>query len=131
MRYFSKHLWKQYSMGKGRKCNLNRWHMIMIKMTKTQSNKKGFVLPLVIVIVIFLFVIGSGLLRLGSSARMQAVQGVADISARAAADAGLVSAVFQMNKKLNLESVWNNEDLPSATSTSLPTEVVVSTRNLP
>ncbi len=91
-------------------------------MTKKQlkSNRSGFVLLLVVVMVVLLFIIGLGLLRLGLSARMQASRTSAGISARTAADAGLISAVQVMMKKMISEPTWDNSTLPVATNVDLP-----------
>lgn len=74
---------------------------------------------LALTMVVLLFIIGLGLLKLGSSARMQAVRAVAGISARAAADAGLTQARCLMNKKL-LQEEPDWDALPAETATPLP-----------
>jgi hypothetical protein len=79
-----------------------------MEMAKKQpgKNKRGFVLSLVATMVVLLSVVGLGLLRLGLSARMQAARNTAEMSARAAADAGFTKAVYEMNKNLNIKP-WN------------------------
>lgn len=92
-----------------------------MQMTKRQSkkNKRGVALLLVIGMVVFLFLIGLGLLGLGSSARMQAVRATTQISAFTAADAGLTQAVRLMKEKLAEENPdW--DELPSMTDVYLP-----------
>jgi hypothetical protein len=63
---------------------------------------------------------GVGLLQVGSSSRLQAARTTADISARAAADAGVERAISLMNSKLNVESIWDNDTLPAVSTTGLP-----------
>lgn len=92
-----------------------------MQMTKRQSkkNKRGVVLLLVIGMVVFLSLIGLGLLGLGSGARMQAARATAGISALTAADAGLTHAVRLMKEKLAEENPdW--DELPSMTDVYLP-----------
>jgi hypothetical protein len=72
------------------------------------------------VMVVILALLGLGLIRLGSNARVRAARTVAQIAARHAADAGFTQAVRLMNKKLADEVVWDNSSLPSATDTALP-----------
>jgi hypothetical protein len=48
-----------------------------------------------------LFLIGSGLLQLGFHARLGAIRSTSQISARAAADAGLAQALYEMNSQFN------------------------------
>lgn len=93
-----------------------------MKMIKKQSkkSKSGTVLPFAVVIVMLLLIIGLGLTRLGLSARVQAAKSTADLSARAAADAGIVQARRLMNKKLADELNWDNSTLPVVTGVQLP-----------
>jgi len=79
-----------------------------MEMAKKQpgKNKRGFVLPLVVTMLVLLSVVGLGLLRLGLSARVQAARNTAEMSARAAADAGFTKAIYEMNKNLNIKP-WN------------------------
>ena len=78
-------------------------------------------LPLAAVMVLILSLAGFGILRLGMETRMRAVRTTAEMSARAAADAGLTKAVFEMNKNLDLD--WNFNDIVS------PAAKVFSTAN--
>lgn len=64
-----------------------------------QRSRTASVLPLAVVVVVVLLIIGLALIRLGLSARMQAARTAAEISARAAADAGLVQAKRLMDQK--------------------------------
>ena len=86
---------------------------------KMRKNEKGLVLSLVAVMVVVLLFTGLGLLKLGSSARIKAAVAASEISATAAADAGMTQARRLMNKKLVDELVWDNDTLPSETNTSL------------
>lgn len=93
-----------------------------MKITKKQSNKgkTGTVLPFTVIVVVLLLLIGLGLSRLGLSARVQAAKSTADLSARAAADAGITQARRFMNKKLADELNWDNSELPTVTGVQLP-----------
>jgi Tfp pilus assembly protein PilX len=86
---------------------------------RPKRNTFGSVLVLAVTTFVVLSIIGLVLIRLGASARLQAARTVADISARAAADAGLTQAVRLMNKKLAEEPIWDNTTLPSATDEPL------------
>ncbi len=90
-------------------------------MTNKQSrrNKRGFVLPLTIAVVVLLTVMGLALQRLGLDARMQAARTTAEITASAAADAGLTKAVFEMNQNQNGET-WSFSNIASAVNIELP-----------
>lgn len=73
-----------------------------------------------VVLVIILALLGLVMIRMGSSARVLAIRTTSDISARAAADAGMTQAVRLMNIKLVTEPHWDNSTLPSATDVELP-----------
>lgn len=87
-------------------------------MTKKQSkrNRGGFVLLFVVLTVMLLFIIGLGLTKLGSGARMQAARTTAGISARSAADAGFTQAMRLMDEKLKNTKLagetWDNSWIP-------------------
>ena len=90
--------------------------MIMIELIKQRrANRRGFVLSFAAVMVLILSFVGFGILRLGMEARMRAIRTTAEMSARAAADAGLTKAVFEMNK--NLDAGWNFNDIVSPAAT--------------
>jgi len=91
-----------------------------MKKPKQSSNNKAFVLCIALVTLTVLLAAGVGLLQIGSSARLQTARTAAEISARAAADAGVEQAIFMMNNKLNAEDVWDNTSLPAASTTNLP-----------
>jgi hypothetical protein len=79
----------------------------------------GSVLPLVVVLIVMLFLIGSGLLQLGFHARLGAIRSTSQISARAAADAGLADALYEMNKRFDPDVPWNNGWIPYTASGDL------------
>jgi len=86
--------------------------MIAIELIKQRrANRRGFALPFAVVMVLILSFVGFGVLRLGAETRMRAVRTTGEISARAAADAGLTKAVFEMNK--NLDTGWNFDEIAS------------------
>jgi hypothetical protein len=92
----------------------------MTEIRTERSRRRGAVLALAVAMVVVLAIIGLVLIRLGGDARVRAARTVADMRARAAADAGLTQAIRLMNKKLVDELVWDNSTLPSATDEALP-----------
>ncbi len=64
-----------------------------------KASRKGLVLPLVIMIGVCLAILGLGLIQLGFGSRLMAAITEAGITARAAADAGLTRAVYEMNSR--------------------------------
>jgi len=88
-------------------------------MSSLQSKRPGFAMPLVVLMIVILFAVGTGLLGLGYSSRILAIQNVSDIQARSAADAGLAMAVFEMNEKLKVKP-WDDSTLPMATNVTVP-----------
>jgi len=93
----------------------------MRKLTEQQFSRdnKGSVMALALLMVVLLSVGGIALLRLALDARLQAVRIAAAISARAAADAGVTKAIFDMNKSLIDES-WSFNDIASQVEAVLP-----------
>jgi hypothetical protein len=85
---------------------------------KPTSRIKGSAIALVLFAVIILLIIGAAVLSLGMHTRLVAVRTAGDISARCAADAGLVKALFVMNERLK-KKPWTDSNLPGATE-SLP-----------
>jgi hypothetical protein len=71
------------------------------------------------VVVMILLAMGTGLLNLGLHSRIISIRTTSDIAARSAADAGLIKALFEMNKKLQVET-WDGSTLLKAIDTSLP-----------
>jgi Tfp pilus assembly protein PilX len=98
-------------------------------MTNKQSrrNKRGFVLPLTIAVILLLTVMGLALQSLGLGARMQAARTTAEITARAAADAGLTKAVFEMNQNQNGET-WSFSNITPEVGIVLPNAGQVTQR---
>jgi hypothetical protein len=66
--------------------------------SKSTGKRKAIALPLVIIIGVCLAILGLGLLHVGLGSRIMAVRTVSGISARAAADAGITSALYEMNR---------------------------------
>jgi hypothetical protein len=85
----------------------------------SRSRQGGFAVPLAIVAVMLLLLVGTSLLTLGSNARIFSIRDTTEISARCAADAGLMNALYDMNTKLQAKP-WDDTYLPSATNVTLP-----------
>jgi len=83
----------------------------------SKRNKRGMVLPLIISIAVVLAILGMGMIRLGFGSRLMSIKNSAGITARAAADAGVTQALYEMNKLF----------VPGAALPALPADVV----NLP
>ncbi|MHC4629264.1 MAG: hypothetical protein ACYTDV_19975, partial [Planctomycetota bacterium] len=93
--------------------------MVMIELIeKRRANRKGFALSFAVVMVLILSFVGFGILRLGTENRMRSVRTTSEISARAAADAGLTRALFELNK--NLEVGWAASNIVSPVSEVFP-----------
>lgn len=84
-------------------------------------NRKGSALPLVIVVVLMLLLLGTGILTLGLQGRIFSSRTADRLAARAAADAGLTKALYELNTLLKsysykdsrwddagVDSVWDN-----------------------
>jgi len=78
--------------------------------------RKGATLVLVTTIGVIVGILGMVMVQLGYHARMLAIRNVQRISSRCAADAGMVKAIFQMQKKLIDEGTWDGSTLPSASN---------------
>src|SRR3989339_1664385 len=74
--------------------------------------KKGSILAVCVVLILVVALIGLGLARLGTDARVKAAKTTVGIVARSAADAGLSHAKMLMRKKHSAEEVWNDSTLP-------------------
>lgn len=73
----------------------------MYKMHKKIHSKRcGFAMAIVLCSIVLLLVVGTGLLNLGFHSRSLGSRTCSEISARSAADAALVSAVFALNQRL-------------------------------
>lgn len=94
----------------------------MKKEIKEQFRKdtQGSVLSFVAVMVLVLSIAGMALLRLGLNARMQAHRATSGMSARSAADAGLIQAVHSLNEKLQTLEEWDITTLATPSEVYLP-----------
>lgn len=86
-----------------------------VKRMLSENRYSGLVLPLVATIVIFIFLIGIAVLKVGFGGRYIAAMTSTQIAARSAADAGLTMALHEMNNTL-----WSDSTLPSAGDVPLP-----------
>jgi hypothetical protein len=68
-----------------------------IRKIKSKMSQSGLVLPVVAAIAICLALLGLGVLKLGFGSRLIATRTMAGVSARAAADAGVTRALYEMN----------------------------------
>lgn len=82
------------------------------------SKRRGDAMPLAIVAVMLLLAMGTALLSLGLRARIYSIRVVSDITARCAADAGLTTALFEMNEQLKVKP-WSDSILPAQTDQQL------------
>ena len=86
----------------------------MIRSQLNQTKRGGgFALGIVMCALIILLVIGAGVVRIGMHGRAIAVRDSSELSARAAADAGLTQALYSMNQMVE-EKTWNDSSLPYA-----------------
>lgn len=85
---------------------------------RTRRNRRGFVLPLTVAMIVLLTITGLGLQRLGSGARTQAAFVTTQITATAAADAGFTKAIYEMNKNLNVKP-WDFSNVTDAVDMAL------------
>ena len=90
----------------------------MLKLTNRIH--KGAVLSLVTLMVAILMIAGVALLKIGTSAQITSAYAASEMSARAAADAGLSHAMTLMNQKLQEEYIWDQDTLPTCSETPLP-----------
>ena len=91
-------------------------------MNKTRhilNHRKGSVLVLVLLIVLITFIIGTGLLALGTQTRITSINQIQDMMARSAADAGLEKAIQEINHAV-MSGTWANTQLPSAANVAIP-----------
>jgi len=82
-----------------------------------KTKKAGSALPLAMLALVILLTLGGGLLSLGLNRRIFSVRTTSKIKARAAADAGLAKALFEMNQKLN-DGYWDGIALARTTNES-------------
>ena len=82
--------------------------------TTTQKERRsGMIMPLVATIVVFIFLIGIAMLKIGFGSRFIAARTSTEIVARSAADAGIASAIHLMNEQ------WDRQPF-SVAPTPLP-----------
>lgn len=89
--------------------------MIEKKEKRSKRDRTGVILPLAVLMVVILAIIGVALIRLGFHARMMAVRATSNISARVAADAGIVKALHEMNQRFVSGPSWDNSWIPYST----------------
>jgi len=63
----------------------------------SKQSRRGLVLPLIAAIALCLALLGIGILQLGFGSRLMATRTMSGVSARAAADAGITRALYEMN----------------------------------
>ena len=81
--------------------------------------RRGSVLPLVVLIVLLMMVIGLSVTGLGMHSRLFAIRSASKITARSATDSAISDAVFEMNEKLKVKP-WDNSTLPAKSDIALP-----------
>jgi hypothetical protein len=84
-----------------------------------RSKKCGSAVVLVAIVVVLLSIMGMGLLQIGLSSRLLAIQSTHKIKACSAADAGLTKAICEMNETLEAKA-WSDSSLPKVADQSLP-----------
>jgi hypothetical protein len=82
------------------------------------KSKNGLALVIIAAIALCLALLGLAMLRLGYGSRIMAARTIADISSRAAADAGITRALYEMNRHFIIGSGWDGT-LPSAENVTL------------
>ena len=94
----------------------------------TKATRSGMIMPLVATIMVFIFLIGIAMLKVGFSSRFTAARTTSEIVARSAADAGLAMAMHLMAEDLATPSVVSY-DFPNSRAsysysvTSVPDDV--------
>lgn len=84
----------------------------------SELKNKGTVLPLVMIVVILLLIIGTSLLNMGLTNRTFSLREKSGLVARCAADAGITQALFEMNQKLQSQTLLS-DTMPLAYDVSL------------
>ena len=80
--------------------------------------RSGSVLPFAVTMVVLLFIIGLGLMRLGLGARLACAKTTAQLTARAAADAGFIQAMRLMNARL-ASKPWDGSPIAAVSDVPL------------
>ena len=83
-----------------------------------KRKRRGSILALAVVIMLILLATGTGLLSLGYNSRLRGIRHIAEIRARAAADAGLTKALYLMNQQLAAGTLLTS-DLPGESNITL------------
>jgi choice-of-anchor A domain-containing protein len=91
----------------------------MNRIKPAKPKRKGSAMILVVFALIMLLVMGGGLLSLGMHSRVFAARTTSEFVARCAADAGLTKALFEMNKKVEVQT-WADSNMPHASDQPLP-----------
>ena len=89
------------------------------KKNRISSRKSGSILVLVLLVVLISFIIGTGLLALGTQSRVTSINQVQDMMARSAADAGVERAVQEINNAV-MAKTWSDSVTPTVSNASLP-----------
>ncbi len=76
-------------------------------------------LVLVVLVVLISFIIGTGLLALGTQSRVSSVNQVQDMKARSAADAGMERALQEINNAVRAKT-WSESVTPYVNNAALP-----------
>ena len=82
---------------------------------RLKSQETGSALTLMLFAVVLLTLTGMALLNLGFQSRISAIRTAQGIQARWSADAGLIKAVVEMNKKLSAKT-WSDTSMPAVTN---------------
>ena len=81
--------------------------------------RRGFAVPLAVVVAVLLLAIGVGLLSLGLNSRIYSTRTAQEIQARCAADSGLTKALFELNAKLETNPAEINAAMKETQSASI------------
>ncbi|MHC4289074.1 MAG: DUF7305 domain-containing protein [Planctomycetota bacterium] len=83
------------------------------------SRESGSVLVLVLLVVLISFIIGTGLMALGTQSRISSINQVQGMMARSAADAGLERAIQEINNTVTA-GTWSDSVTPYVSNAALP-----------
>ena len=89
------------------------------KKSQITNKKSGSILVLVLLVVLISFIIGTGLLALGTQSRVASINQVQDMMARSAADAGIERAVQEINNAV-MAGKWSASTTPYVSKAALP-----------